>query len=252
MALVSPKQVEEFYTQGFTYIPQVFTPEEMDAIDAATESLHRMAEEVALQPRTGDSVEYKGSRITYGKGNNFVRHIAYCGNAEPSMRKFGRDPRILEIAATILESKEFDHMINQVHYKRPGSAVAFDWHQDIAHRGYQTGGFKDVDGRGSYVQILLAIDDSTPENGPLEFIPGSNKLGYLGDNLTSKVDISTRVAPQLKRGDIVAFGPYTIHGSEANLSNKSRRVFINGFAYPGANQRTFNLPHVGDRLSFSN
>jgi ectoine hydroxylase-related dioxygenase (phytanoyl-CoA dioxygenase family) len=252
MALVSPKQVEEFYTQGFTYIPQVFTPEEMNEIDAATERLHQMAEQVALQPREGELVEHKGSRITYGKNNNFVRHIAYCGNAEPAMLNVGRDPRILEIAATILESREFDHMINQVHYKRPGSAVVFDWHQDIAHRGIQKGGFKDVDGRGSYVQILLAIDDSTPENGPLEFIPGSNKLGYLGENVTSKADISTRVAPLLKRGDIVAFGPYTIHGSEANLSNKSRRVFINGFAYPGANQRTFGLPNVGQRLTFSN
>jgi len=252
MALVSPKQVEEFYTQGFTYIPQVFTPAEMDEMDAAAEALHAAAEEQALKPRTGEQVDYKGSKITYGKNNNFIRHIAYCGNAEPVMLKYGRDPRILEIAATILESKQFDHMINQVHYKRPGSAVAFDWHQDSQHRGIDGGGFKDVDGRGSYVQILLAIDDSTPENGPLEFIPGSNKLGHLGGgDLSTKVDMSGRIAPPLKRGDIVAFGPYTIHGSEANLSNKSRRVFINGFAYPGANQRTFNYPNVGQRLTYA-
>ncbi len=251
MALVSPEMVAAFYEQGFTHVPQVFTPAEMDEMDAAIERLHAAAEQAALQPREGNSADLNGSRITYGAGNNFVRHIAFCGNAEPVLLKYGRDPRILEIAAAILESKAFDHLINQVHYKRPGSAVAFDWHQDSTHRSIDAGGFKDVDGRGSYVQILLAIDDSTPENGPLEFIPGSNKLGHLGAALKEKVDFSTRLAPMLKRGDIVAFGPFTVHGSEANLSKKSRRVFINGFAYPGANQRSYYLPNSGQRLTYA-
>jgi len=39
--------------------------------------------------------------------------------------------------------------------------------------------------------------------------------------------------------DVALFGSYTIHGSEVNNSNKPRMVFINGFAYPGANRRKY-------------
>lgn len=243
--------VELFYKQGFVRVNQVFTPQEMDEIDQAFERLYAAAEKVATSDaREADSAMYNDSRFTFSKGNNWVRHIAFCGNAEPALLRYGRDPRLLAIASSILASKQLDHLINQAHYKRPGSAVVFDWHQDIVHRGIKSGGFKDVNGKGSYVQIALAIDDATPDNGPLEFIAESNQHGIYGDDLASKVDMTKRVAPLLKRGDVVAFGPYTVHGSEANTSDKSRRVFINGFAYPGANLRTFPYPKAGDRLTF--
>lgn len=243
--------IDAFYSQGFCHIPAVFNAAEMDAIDAAAERLHALAVEASSGPREGSTLLFNGSRITFGADGRAVRHIAFSGNAEPALLRFGRHPRILEIAAAILNVGEFDHLINQVHYKRPGSAVVFDWHQDSQHRNVAGGGFVDVDGRGSYVQIALAIDDATAENGPLEFIPGSNKLGHLGADLPNRVDLSQRVAPMIKRGDVAAFGPFTVHGSEANRSQKSRRVFINGFAYPGANQRDYGLPHSGERVTYS-
>lgn len=244
-------QVELFYEQGFVHVEQVFTPQEMDEMDEAFERLYATAEKVAVSDaREGDGAMFNDSKFTFSKGNNWVRHIAYCGNAEPTLLKYGRDPRLLAIAASILDSNQLDHLINQAHYKRPGSAVVFDWHQDILHRGIKRGGFQDVNGKGSYVQIALAIDDAKPDNGPLEFIAGSNKNGIYGDDLAEQIDMSKRVAPLIKRGDVVAFGPYTVHGSEANVSDKSRRVFINGFAYPGANLKTFPYPKAGDRLTF--
>jgi ectoine hydroxylase-related dioxygenase (phytanoyl-CoA dioxygenase family) len=219
----------------------------MDRIDAAFERLHVLAEEAAALPRTGAGIVHHGSRFTFAP-NNHVRHVSFCGNAEPVLLQFGRDARLLAIAVGLLGSREMDQLINQAHYKRPGSAVTFDWHQDSSHRGIGSGGFTDINGRGSYVQILLAIDDSTADNGPLEFIPGSNKLGHLGADLSHRIDPARRVTPMLKRGDVVAFGPFTVHGSQANLSNKSRRVFINGFAFPGANHKDYQLPHSGERL----
>lgn len=253
---LSPSQIETFFEQGFVRINQVFTPEEMDEIDALFESLYATAEQVAATGEricgsNGDTVSHGGSRFTFNSGSSFVRHIAYCGNVEPGLLRFGRDPRLLAIAAALLDSNEFDQMINQAHYKRPGSAVAFDWHQDIIHRGIRSGNFQDVTGKGSYVQMALAVDDATSDNGPLEFIAGSNKQGIFGDDIAQKIDMSKRVTPLLKRGDVVAFGPYTVHGSEANVSQKARRVFINGFAYPGANLRKFDFPLAGERVTYN-
>jgi ectoine hydroxylase-related dioxygenase (phytanoyl-CoA dioxygenase family) len=242
---------EEFDRNGFVRIDQVFTPAEMDEIDAAAERLYALWPQAHSQ-LTPDSASatLNGSRFTFAPGTTNVRHVSMCGNAEPVLLKYGRDPRLLAIASALLGSNEMDQLINQMHYKKPGSGVAFDWHQDSQHRGADKNGFVDVNGRGSYVQIALAIDAATPENGPLQFIPGSNKLGHLGAAVASKIDASTAVAPLLKRGDVAAFGPYTVHGSQANMSKHSRRVFINGFAYPGANQKDYILPHSGERLVY--
>jgi ectoine hydroxylase-related dioxygenase (phytanoyl-CoA dioxygenase family) len=40
-------------------------------------------------------------------------------------------------------------------------------------------------------------------------------------------------------GDTLFFGPYTAHASFENLSDRYRRVFINGYAFPGANARVY-------------
>ncbi|HEY6322362.1 MAG TPA: hypothetical protein VJA16_12460 [Thermoanaerobaculia bacterium] len=39
----------------------------------------------------------------------------------------------------------------------------FEAHQDSEHRRYGTAEWRDVGGRGSYVQSVVAIDDSTPD-----------------------------------------------------------------------------------------
>jgi ectoine hydroxylase-related dioxygenase (phytanoyl-CoA dioxygenase family) len=242
-------QVDAFYEQGFVLVKGVFTAGEMDEIDEAFERLHVISEEVSKRATVEKlSVEHAGSRFTYTGPGGHVRHIAYCGNAEPVLLRYGRDARLMGIAGDLLGVSEMDHLINQAHYKRPGSGIAFDWHQDSTNRKIDQGGFVDVDGRGSYVQMALALDDATAENGPLEFIEGSNKLGHLGARVLEGVEESRRVAPAIKRGDVVAFGPYTVHGSQANHSAKSRRVFINGFAYPGANRRSYGLPNSAERV----
>ncbi len=249
LSQLTQAQVDLFYEQGFVLIKGVFGPAEMDEVDAAFERLHALSERVAKEATSESaSVTHAGAKFTFAGATRFVRHIAFCGNAEPTLLTMGRDRRLLGIAGDILGVDEMDHLINQAHYKRPGSGVVFDWHQDSMHRGIEKGGFVDVNGKGSYVQMALALDDATAENGPLEFIAGSNKLGHVGARVGEMIDEKNRVAPQIKRGDVVAFGPYTVHGSQANRSDKSRRVFINGYAYPGASKKDYGLPRSGERV----
>lgn len=240
--------LDEFVQIGFVVFEQVFTPDEMQQIDDAFESLYATSQIVAATPGRGASVTHNGARFSYAAGSDHVRHVAMCGNVEPDLMRFGRDQRLLKIAAQLLGTGEMDQLINQAHYKRPGSNVVFDWHQDAQHRGMAQSHFTDLNGRGSYAQLLLAVDDSTSENGGLQFIPGTSRLGLLAGKVEEQVNLATAVTPTLRRGDVVAFGPYTVHGSQANRSDRSRRVFINGFAQPGANRRDYGLPGAGDRL----
>ena len=146
------------------------------------------------------------------------------------------------MAAQLLGSRGMNQLINQAHFKQPGDGVAFPWHQDSTHRRYGRGEWKDANGQGSYVQTVAAIDDVTLENGPLEFIPGSCRLGHAGlpeGELPAGADARQARPATMQAGSVLLFGPYTFHRSRPNASDGPRRVFINGFAYPGANGRIY-------------
>jgi ectoine hydroxylase-related dioxygenase (phytanoyl-CoA dioxygenase family) len=86
------------------------------------------------------------------------------------------------------------------------------------------------------VTLWLAADDSTPENGCLRVIPGTQHLEFFEilerkdvDNVLSSgidenvVDASKAVDIILKAGDVSIHHPNVIHGSDANHSDKWRR-----------------------------
>ena len=153
-----------------------------------------------------------------------------------------------------------DHLLSQAHFKRPRDGVIFDWHQDIQHRDKGNGTWTDVNGRGSFVQTVIVLDEMTPDSGPIVFIPGSSKWGrvdfgngdYHSRNPATKSlaqchkEYAVTIAAQ--PGDALFFGPYTVHASFENTSDQYRRVLINGYASPGANRREYPGDGAGRRL----
>ena len=253
--------IDTYFTQGFACVPQVFTPAEMDQISAAFDRVYAHARRLlddGLVAADQTFLKDGGSNFKYvpnAAGGFDVQFVSWCPGIEPVLDRYGEDARLLDIAAALLGAPEMDHLICQAHFKQPGSVVQFPWHQDATHRGMQAGRFEDINGKGSFVQMALALDDMTEDNGPLMFIPESWKLGHLpiknngyGEIEDGHFDPATAVTPMLKRGDVALFGPYTIHGSVPNRSPNARRVFINGFAYPGANKVVYDGRGAGRRV----
>ena len=233
--LLTKQQIEDFYTVGFIVIKKLFTEQEIAQIKTSFDRLQKTALELQK------TCEFQGSQFVV-EGSRIDR-IVWMGGAEPTLLKYGEDSRILGPCSQLLNVEKFEQLICQGHYKLPGDAVKFDWHQDCQHRGEGSLDWIDVDGRGSYVQTLMAIDESTPENGPVYFVPYSTKYGYLElekkADPTQHFDLNSAVPLIMQPGDVAFFHPYAIHGSYPNKSNGPRRVFINGFAYPGANQKVY-------------
>lgn len=162
------------------------------------------------------------------------------------------------MAAQVLGSSMVDQLICQAHFKEPGDGVHFPWHQDSRHRRYGTELWSDVNGTGSFVELVTAVDPMTHDNGPLRVIPGSQRHGHLATDSKTESFLPTNDAwfdPDdafditLAPGDVALFGPYLIHGSEPNHSSLARRSFLNGFACPGANHRDYPGEGSGRSLS---
>lgn len=236
--------VRKFYDQGYILVQNLFKTDEINEIRLAFERLQERAKSVK------DTTIINGTQFVV-EGNK-IHRIVWTPGCEPKLGIYGRDSRIISRVSKILGSNYLDHLICQAHFKIPGDGIAFAWHQDSENRGYGSGDWRDVDGRGSYVQTIVAIDEMSIDNSPLKIIPFSHKKGHLaldqGDNRERLVNTSELIPVLMNPGDALFFSPYLIHGSEVNYSNKPRRIFINGFSLPEANSKVYPGEGAGMRI----
>ena len=247
-------QVDEFFGRGWVLLPGLFRAPELAPVRAAFERLHATAQ------RLRSTQDHDGARFVLAdRGDEVVvQRVVWAGGAEPALLSLSADARLVGPALQLLGSDHCEQLLCQAHFKMPGDGVSFDWHQDVQHRDKGPGTWRDLNGRGSYVQTLLAIDEMRTDNGPLQFVPreavrlddrgrlrdahydygtpmaGGDEAG--GDEAVDAGRAETITGPA---GSVIFFGPYAVHGSTPNTSTTPRRVLINGYAYPGANGRVY-------------
>lgn len=228
-----------FDERGFFVLRSLFDAEEVRAAREALERLHATAQ--ALRTTGDHDGAFFVLTAPSEEGPVVVQRVVWAGGAEPVLLRLSEDPRLVEPALELLGTERCEQLLCQAHYKMPNDGVAFDWHQDIQHRDKGGDTWRDVNGRGSYVQTILLVDDMTEENGPLEFLPEDavtlDATGRL--DRQAPVDLSRAIPVIGRAGDVLFFGPWAVHGSMPNHSRNPRRVLINGYAAPGANGRFY-------------
>jgi len=249
-------EVRQYFEVGWLIRRGLFRGQEVARMQTCFDELERAAGELT---ETGLC---RGSYFVLGEkdGRQVIKRVVWAGGCQRYLLGVSDDPRLTTPCAQLLRSDAMDHLLSQAHFKRPHDGVAFDWHQDIQHRDKGNGTWADVNGLGSFVQTIVVLDEMTPDNGPLLFLPGSSKWGRIDfwEQAASGIPQSPKLPPQLRAedavvvtarpGDTLFFGPYTVHASFENASERSRRILINGYASPGANQRVYPGAGTGRRL----
>lgn len=233
---MSPLQ-EALEQDGFAIVRGVVPEREVAEMSRGFDRLVERAKSL------GASEEVHGSRFVLDAEPFRLHRVVWCGGAEAALARYGDDPRFLKLASEALRSAQLVQLIQQAHFKFPGDGVSFALHQDGSNRRYGTDLWTDVDGRGSFVQITMAVDAMTPENGGLKMLAGTHRLGFVADPMTGALPknalegevVDVRLAP----GDVAIFGPFIVHGSAPNRGSSARRLFLQGYALPGANRRMY-------------
>lgn len=244
---LSAKETDEFFERGWVTRRALFNEQEIGVMRRAFSRLEAMAAGLTA------TATLHGSHFVLGenRGEQVIKRVVWAGGSQPDLLRIGEDPRLLAPSAQLLGTDVMHQLLSQAHFKRPGDGVVFGWHQDIQHRDKGPGTWVNVNGRGSFVQTLIVLDAMTADSGPLKFIPGSPSWGRFDFGLddydqptdhcrfpdgVSEDDAVTILA---EPGDTLFFGPYTAHASFENTTDDYRRVFINGYACPGANFRDY-------------
>jgi hypothetical protein len=236
--LLTPEQVDFYNEQGYLHIPQMFTQEETDEL---AEHLDWLIETWAIKDQgwTGPWRKKYMDEATEKKSQLIALHdLQYYSDAWA--RAVVKQKLAAAMADLLGPVVELHH--STLHVKPPESGHPFPMHQDWAFYKHAT---------GSYVDVLVHLDDTRHENGEIRFLAGSHKQGALehitidpstGKGCTphlptDKYRLEDTVAVPAKRGDVVCFNIHTIHGSYINTTPKNRRLVRLGYRSPD-NQQT--------------
>lgn len=220
-------QVELYQMHGYLAGIRLLTDEQLDALreplDALMGDAHR-----------GSDLFYEYHSNESQDGNTALFHALGAWRIEPAFHDLLWNPAFLMPASQLLGGAvRFWH--DQLFCKpaRHGGVVA--WHQDYSY-WTRTEPME-------HLTCWIGLDDSTPENGCLHYVPRSHRWKLLPmTGLTGGMnEIMTVLSPEqreefhpvpvtLKRGECSFHHPLLVHGSYENRSDRPRRAtLVNAF-----------------------
>lgn len=214
------EHLENYHRDGYVVVRDFFLKEEV-------ELLYKLAlEDDIMSKKSFDRTDASGLKTK----------LALWFSLDDSIySKFSQSERIVNAVEKILEGKAA-HYHSKLMQKEPKTGGAWEWHQDYGY-WYQKNGFLFPD----MLSVVTALTPSNIENGCLQMIRGSHKMGRVEHGLTGqqvgadmeKVAEALKIMPldyiEMEPGDTAFFHCNTLHASAANLSENPRWSIITAY-----------------------
>jgi ectoine hydroxylase-related dioxygenase (phytanoyl-CoA dioxygenase family) len=229
---------ECFQRHGYAVARGVYAADEVEQLKNATDRCKQHGLKTGRSFRQGNLGYWIDDDVNIGTNVIGMQWPSYL---EPKLEALRRDPRMLALLGPLIGTN-VRQIVNQLHWKTPGSAFAVSFHRDRINRRPPQA-FRAL--ASSYVQTGTVIDPMTSENGALLVVPGSHLKkpqsrhpgtgnfvagGVSRCYLTSEGYREENLVPvYAEPGDVVLWHVDTIHGSEMNTSNYDRCLYINGY-----------------------
>jgi ectoine hydroxylase-related dioxygenase (phytanoyl-CoA dioxygenase family) len=226
-----------YRADGYAVLRGVFSGPEVAEIAAAFERHHARGLELGASFRHGNLLYRIGQDAALG---TLVRMVQWPSYGDPVLARYRTHPAMFAVLNGLL-GDDVKQIINQLHWKPPGSAAEFAFHQDVRFRRPRAA-FRNL--AQSFMQTGIAIDRHTVASGAMQVYPGSHLLGEVDLTIAGAVmdgrmaaeslvraglDPARLVDLELAPGDLAFWSPFTIHGSGPNVSGHDRRFFLNGY-----------------------
>jgi ectoine hydroxylase-related dioxygenase (phytanoyl-CoA dioxygenase family) len=229
--------IADYARDGYAIVRGLFSPAEIAEIGQAVDQIHAEGVEHGRSFRHGNLFY---NVAPGGEGPPQVRMAQWMSYHQPVLNAVRLDPRMARVLEPLI-GRDLKQIINQLHWKTPGSKGDFAWHQDSRFR-LPEAAYRNLG--ASYVQTGLAIDPHNPHTGGMRFVPGSHRRGDLPLDTTTEVLgaamddaalVEAGLSPGsivdlvLEPGDLAMWNPYLVHASGLNSSTHRRRLYINGY-----------------------
>jgi ectoine hydroxylase-related dioxygenase (phytanoyl-CoA dioxygenase family) len=223
---LTDQQIEFYETNGYLAGIRLLTDDQVEALRAELGNLSELS--VSGNDLSTLFYEYQSNEST--DPNKTLFHALGAWRVAEGFHDLLWNSAFLIPAAQLLGGAvRFWH--DQIFYKpaKHGGVVA--WHQDYSYWTRTT--------PMSHLSCWIGLDDSTRENGCVNYVPGSHRWNLLpitglADDmdsiqtaLTDEQKASFKpVAIELKKGEASFHHPLTVHGSFENRTDRPRRATV--------------------------
>ncbi|MFC5648639.1 phytanoyl-CoA dioxygenase family protein [Paenibacillus solisilvae] len=210
------EEVARYQRDGYLLVNKLFSKEELDRMIREVEGGDRVAS--SMYSSNDSSGRKARLSIWHELGSDMWSNVSIC-------------PRLVNGVRILLgEDAAFFH--GKVMLKEAHSGGAWEWHQDYGY-WYDQGFIYP-----NMISVFIALDAATRENGCLQVLRGSHKLGRLehgrvGEQTGADVNRINQVESMLdlvhaemEPGSALFFHSNLLHSSAANVSDYHRRSFI--------------------------
>lgn len=217
---LTPAQLAELEEQGYVFLPSLFSPVEMDVLNAEVPKIFS-------EPR---------EEVWREKGSQSPRTAFHVQAWNEVFAALARHPRLVEPGTQLLGSDKLYMHQFKINAKAAFDGAVWQWHQD-----YATWHQDDDMPQPRAMNIALFLAEANEFNGPLMFIPKSHRKGRLeaghdvtttsyplwtvdNETITRLVNEGGIVAPKGPPGSALLFHGNLVHASGSNLTPWSRWI----------------------------
>lgn len=236
---ITPDELFNFEADGYILLKGVFSLEEVAALNAIVETDPVVRESVyGRKDATGATTELA---LWRDLGEDMFSDVA-------------RSHRVVDRLTGLLGGDvSFFHA--KLTLKRPREGGAWDWHQDYGY--WYRAGFPYPD----MASVFIALDPSSRENGCLQVIKGSHRMGRIEHGVNTEqvgadmkrvdaaLDRHELVHVEMEPGDALFFHSNLLHASGQNTSDRTRNVLL--CCYSRADNRPFVQSHNTQLTDFT-
>lgn len=223
MHKLSDLDIEQFNDQGYLLIKGFFTKEE-------TDKLYREA--------TADDAMKKNALDLNDQGGRKTRLSLWFTPGNDVFGYMTRSSRMVDGVGCLLGTgAPVCHFHSKLMQKEPKVGGAWEWHQDYGYWYKNQFMFPD-----QLISVMIALTPANKENGCLQVIKGSHKLGrvnhgFAGEQVGADMVMVNNALKtmdliycELQPGDALFFHSNLLHRSEANLSDYPRWSIISCYS----------------------
>jgi len=243
---LSDTQVSEFHEQGYVFLPEIFSADEVSVLSAELDGIFSQDRPENVREKNGKAVRTTFAAHTFNE----------------AFARLGRHPRLIEPVVQLLGGPVYMHQY-KINAKAAFDGDVWQWHQD-----YGTWARDDLMPEPRAMNIALFLDDVSEFNGPLMFIPASHKAGKLdaghdvestsyplwtldNETVARLVREGSMVAPLGKAGSVLLFHCNLVHCSPANMSPWDRTIVYLSLCHVDNHIRRFKRPEWIAHRDFS-
>jgi phytanoyl-CoA hydroxylase len=217
---LTPEQIRKYHSDGYIIARGLFSQPE-------TDKFYHLA--------TGDDVVSKNSYNMVDRNGKNSKLALWFTPGNDTFGLMSRSESLVKAVDALLDNptSAVCHFHSKLMQKEPKIGGAWEWHQDYGYWYKNEFLFPE-----QMISVMVAITDANMENGCLQVIKGSHKMGRVEHGVAGQqngaaqkyVDLALEkmelVYVELTAGDVLFFHSNLLHRSDANTSERSRWSII--------------------------